>query len=107
MSSSSLIKTPARRRRMVVFVAVAITMAIGVLPAKAVDLFTIKGAVRNPAGTPLVGVRISYTSRSTYTDAQGKYTLGFSNAGTYAITAARSDLNPQTKNVNVVTQVAP
>lgn len=107
MSFGRSIRPVIRPRAIAIAWIIAVIMAIGILPARAVDLFTVKGTVRDPAGSALAGVRVSYTSRSTYTDAQGKYTLGFSNAGTYAITAARSDLNSQTKNVNVVTQIGP
>ena len=96
-----------KRLVMGLVLALVVMLAIGVLPAIAVDIRTINGTVRDAAGTPLAGVLVSYTSRSTYTDWQGKYSLGFSSLGTYAITASRSDLNSQTKNVNVATQVGP
>lgn len=90
-----------RWRIAICFTIVIAAFAASTPGASALDLYHIRGLVKDALGRPLPGVTIYDGDHATTTAADGSYSLGESSTGTFRLTASRTDLVANVKNVQV------
>ena len=93
--------------RMLVIVPVMGLLVSLVSPtAGALTLETIRGVVRDPLGTPVVGAAVSDGSQTVFTASDGSYVLEEDRIADYFVTAAKTGLDSESRIVTPIDAVA-